>query len=398
MDEQFLPIGEGSFQELDTTPGSAPAPLEERIAVIALLKATQVGAVTVHRIVQNFGSARAALGADDATLQAVGQLKDEAIRSLRETIASGFAEKQVELADRLGVRLLLPSDSEYPSLLRRIHNPPAALFVQGRQLPDDNRAVAVVGSRAASEPGIEIAHQIGAGLDRAGLCTVSGMALGIDGAAHRGSLQETGNTVAVLGCGVDVLYPPKHRKLRDNLLQKGAIVSELFLGAGPENKHFPMRNRIIAGMSIGTVVVEASSRSGSLITANYAIQENRTVFAVPGHPFSKQHEGCNFLLRQGVIPIRHAGDLIEDLAPQLGLTLGGQKELELETDFSDLDPDEQRVVEALDSIEEIHADKLADLLKIDTSRLGALLMMLEMKGVIQRVPGDRYRRRSSYRR
>ncbi|MCB2199753.1 DNA-processing protein DprA [bacterium] len=389
-----LPIGEGSLDELDEQSEFERAPDDERAAVLSLLKASNIGASTVRSIIEAFGSARAALTANDSTLSSVGKLKEDAIRSLREAVGDGFGEKQLEMAERLGARVLLMTDPEYPPLLKTIHNPPVSLFVQGNVLPSDNRAVAIVGSRAATEPGVEIAHQLGAGLDKAGVCTVSGMALGIDGAAHRGSLQESGNTVAILGCGIDVLYPKAHRKLRDELLQSGTLVSELFLGAGPEQKHFPMRNRIIAGMSMGTVVVEASRRSGSLITANYAMQENRSVFAVPGHPLAKSHEGCNYLLRQGVIPVRHAGDLLEDLAPQLGLTLGGQQGFPLDMEPEELTDDEQRVYDKLDTVDSIHADKLADQLKMDASRLGAILMMLEMKGVAQRLPGDRYRKRA----
>lgn len=392
-----LPIDEGSLDDLNESPEPfQPAPDDERAAVLTLLKATEVGAASVRRIVDAFGSARAALSADDRTLERIAKIPPEAIRELREAQADGFGEGQLDQAARLGVRVLLPSDPEYPPLLRNIHNPPAALFVQGKPLPFEGRAVAVVGSRAATAAGVEVAHQIGAGLDLAGVVTVSGMALGIDGAAHRGSLQESGTTVAVLGCGVDVVYPSRHRKLHDEIVLKGTLVSELFLGTGPEAKNFPMRNRIIAGMSVGTVVVEAAERSGSLITANYALQENRQVFAVPGHPLSKAHEGCNFLLRQGAIPVRHAGDLLEDLAPQLGLTLGGggQEALDFERVAQTLEPDERRVVELLDPVAEIHADKLADMLRIDASRLGAMLMMLEMKGLVQRLPGDRYRRRA----
>jgi len=192
------------------------------------------------------------------------------------------------------------------------------------------------------------------------------------------------------------VYPKRHQKLRDQIVREGVLVSELFLGAGPEAKNFPMRNRIIAGMSVGTVVVEAAERSGSLITANYALQENRQIFAVPGHPLSKAYEGCNFLLRHGAIPVRHAGDLLEDLAPQLGITLGGggQQRIDFEQASETLDPDERRLLELLDPVEEIHADKLADKLRIDASRLGAMLMMLEMKGLVQRLPGDRYRKRA----
>ncbi len=372
-----------------------PTDEAEKAAVLNLVSATNVGARSVSRLIDTFGSAKEVLTADDNTLEAVGKLTLDSIRDLREAIGNGFGEEQIERANKLGARILIPSDHEYPDLLNQIHSPPAALYVSGNKLPTDNKAIAVVGSRKSSEAGLELAHQIGAGLNKAGVSVVSGMAYGVDAAAHRGSLQESGNTVAVLGCGVDVVYPKQNRKLYDEIMRKGSMVSELFLGAGPEARNFPMRNRIIAGMSVGTVVIEATKKSGSLITASMALNENRQVFAVPGHPFSENHEGSNFLLRQGATFIRHAGDLLEDLIPQLGLeeTSGKQVDLLLNEDPDDLSTDEKKVYRALDPVEPIHADKLSNLLKIDTSRLGAMLLMLEMKGVVQRIPGDRYRRR-----
>lgn len=366
----------------------------ERASILTLLKATDVGAATVRKLIKTFDSAKAALGADDDTLERIGGLKRESLETLRAAQADGFGEAELEMAARLGARILILSDEEYPQLLKLIHNPPAALYVLGENLPTEDRAVAVVGSRRASEPGIEIAHQIGAGLSQSKLHVISGLAYGIDAAAHRGAVQEGGNTVAVLGSGVDVVYPPRHRKLYDSIIREGAVVSELFLGVGPESRNFPMRNRIISGIAAATVVVEAAARSGSLITASEALSENRSVFAVPGHPLSRNYEGCNYLIRQGATLVRHAGDILEDLAPQFGLPAPGvgQYGLALAGDPEDLDEFELRVWKALDRVEPRHADEVAEELKVDASRLGVALMQLEMGGLIQRLPGDRYRR------
>jgi DNA processing protein len=267
-----------------------------------------------------------------------------------------------------------------------------ALFVLGQNMPHANHAVAVVGSRKATEAGIEVAHQIGAGLSLAGVTVVSGMAYGIDAAAHRGALQEGCNTVAVLGSGVDQVYPKQHRTLYDQIVRDGAVISELFLGAGPEARNFPMRNRIIAGMAAATVVAEAAEKSGSLITASLALEENRTVLAVPGHPLSKGHAGCNYLIRQGAGFVRHAADVLEDLAPELGFDPPEQETIDFDETPVSLSPDEKKVYEELDRVEAIHSDKIADTLRMDASRLGVLLMKLEMAGLVQRLPGDRYRR------
>ncbi|MCB2211412.1 DNA-processing protein DprA [bacterium] len=367
----------------------------ERAATLTLLRATEVGATRVRKLLEVFGSAGMTLSASDGTLERVGGLSPETVRSLREAEGDRFGEQQLERAEKLGVRVLLPDDDEYPELLRNIHNPPAALFVIGEKLPTDGRAVAIVGSRNATEAGVEISHQLGAGLAKAKVNVVSGMALGIDGAAHRGALQEGGQTVAVLGCGVDKVYPRQHTKLHGEISRRGTVVSELFLGAGPEARNFPMRNRIITGMSSAVVVVEAGAKSGSLITARYALEENRPLFAVPGHPLSRGHEGVNWLLRSGAGFVRHAGDLLEDLAGPLQLDrfLADQESLALDDLPDDLPPEERRIVEALDRVDGIHADKLADTLNVDASRLGAMLLMLELKGLVQRLPGDRYRRR-----
>ncbi|MBD3164989.1 DNA-protecting protein DprA [bacterium] len=366
---------------------------EEVAAVLDLLRSEKIGARTVWRLIRVFESARMTMAADDHTLERVGGLTPDSIRELREAHGNGFGAAQLERSERLGTRILLPGMNEYPPLLRRIHSPPAALFVSGKPLPTHERCVAMVGSRAASEAGLELAHQIGAGLAKADVAVISGMALGIDGASHRGCLQEGGPTVAVLGCGVDVLYPKKHRKLRDEIARHGSIVSELTMGAGPEAKHFPMRNRIIAGMSVGSVIVEAGVKSGSLITANYALQENREIFTCPGHPLSRSHEGSNWLLRQGAIPVRHAGDILEDLAARFGMEFKGrQRELPLDAVPDDLDEDETRLFHLLEAVLTMHADTVATRLAMDASRTGALLLGMELKGYIQRVPGDRYRK------
>jgi DNA processing protein len=372
----------------DNPPGAG-----ERAAVLNLVRATGLGARRVASLLEIFGSARAAASADETTLHQVGGLSREAIESLREAAGEGFGELELERAASLGARIVLPRDPDYPDLLRRIHAPPMALYMLGENPPKEDRAVAVVGSRAATEAGTEVAHQIGAGLSMAGVHVVSGMAHGIDGAAHRGALQEGGNTVAVLGSGVDVVYPREHRGLYDEIVRDGCVVSELFLSAGPEKRNFPMRNRIIAGMSAATVVAEAAEKSGSLITASLALDENRTVLAVPGHPLSKKHAGCNYLIRQGASMVRHAADVLEDLAPELGLTLGrgAQAGLDLGGDTEGLGDEEKRVLAVLDRVEPVHADIIADRVRIDTSRLGVLLMQLEMAGYVQRIPGERYR-------
>jgi|GEM_PF-64402 len=364
----------------------------EKAAILNLLKATDLGVKTVWKLSEQFSSARSALTASDYTLESVGGLKPDSIRGIREAVGDGFGETQLENARKLGGRILIAGEDEYPPLLANAASPPAVLFAIGKPLPSNGKAVAVVGRRKANEPGLELAHQISAGLTKAGLCVVSGMAYGIDAAAHRGSIQEGGPTVAVLGCGIDLVYPKQHRKLRDEIIRNGTVVSELFMGSSPEARNFPMRNRIIAWMSLGTVVIEANAKSGSLITASYALQENREVFAVPGHPLSPGHEGTNHLLKHGAALTRHAGDVIEILAQLLGIDGDAisQGELLLDASPDGLEDEELRVYTTLDPVEKIHADSLSEKLELDTSRLSVLLLSMELKGVVKRLPGDHY--------
>ncbi len=370
-------------------------PDDEKAALLNLLRATDVGVKTVRRLIERFDSAMMALSADDSTLESVGGLGREQIRTLREAEGEDFGGRELERVRALGGRVIVRGEGEYPLPLAKSPDPPVILYLLGKPLPVDGRAVAVVGRRKASAPGLELSHQIGAGLVRGGVAVVSGMALGIDSAAHRGALQEGGHTVAMFGCGLDVVYPRQHRKLYDQIVREGTLVSELFLGSAPEAKHFPMRNRIIAWTCSGTVVVEAPAKSGALITANYALQDGREVFAVPGHPLSPGHEGCNYLLRQGATPVRHAGDILEDLSPLLGLLPSAEQQaLPLDAAPKGLDEVERKIFERLDPVEKVHADRLADELEIDTSRLGATLLGLELRGYVVRLPGDQYLRKS----
>ncbi len=364
---------------------------EEKAVLLALLRAKELGSQTAWKISEVFDSARGIVAADDSTLQHIGELKAETIQTFRAALSNGFGYRQLEIAKKLGVNILVAGEKGYPTLLSQAFSPPAILYAWGNPLPADDRTVAMVGSRKADDPSKELAHQIGAGLVKAGLTTISGMAYGIDAAAHRGSMQEGGHTVAVLGCGVDVVYPPQHKKLRDQIIREGTVVSELFLGAGPEAKHFPMRNRIIAWMSTATVVVKAAQRSGALITAAYALQENREVFACPGHPLSPGYAGTNHLLKQGAHIARHAGDVLEVVAPMVGLDLAtGQEELNLDATPTGLDKEEELIYTTLDPVEKIHADKLSAMINLDTSRLGVLLLSMELKGLVKRLPGDHY--------
>jgi DNA processing protein len=247
--------------------------------------------------------------------EAFGELIPEAARrALASGAARRAAENEAARAAASGVRLLGWDDSDYPERLRRVFDPPPVLWVRGRLVPGEGAtSVAVVGSRAASPQGLELARRISQDLAEAGATVVSGLARGVDSAAHRGALAGGGRTIAVLGSGLDRVYPAENGQLAAAVAESGAVVSEFPLGTGPRPEHFPRRNRVIAGWGVGVLVVEAAARSGALVTARAALDEGREVMAVPGHPSQPGSAGTNALIRDGAVLVRDAGDVAEAL-------------------------------------------------------------------------------------
>ena len=289
------------------------------------------------------------------------------------------------------------SDVRYPTALAAIHDPPPQLWVRGQ--PDVLRAptVAIVGSRTASPYALEVSRRLGADLARRNVTVVSGMARGVDSAAHRGALEGGGTTVAVFGCGVDVIYPPEHRALAERICEHGAIVSEFRPGTPPLKSHFPRRNRIISGLSLAVVVVEAAEGSGSLITADFALEQGRAVLAVPGNVLGGRNFGSHALLRDGAKLVECADDILEEIP--LGLAVGGFAEPRR----SALDADAQRreskpmnsasqdpVLRSMDAGETYDLDEIAERSGVDRVRLLPRLLELELAGALLRVEGGRF--------
>jgi len=284
---------------------------------LALRRVHGAGPRTCRLLLDRFGSAEQIFKATEDEIAAAG-----VGRKVAGSIAgfNDFAPLEKELCElpRLGARLVRWTDEEYPANLKQIADPPHYLVARGLLEPRATACVAVVGARAASEAGLRMAQRLGFELAAHGFVVVSGLARGIDGAAHRGALEAGGRTIAVLGCGIDVAYPPEHRGLADSIVERcGAILSELPLGSAPLPENFPSRNRILSGLSLGVVIVEAAEKSGSLITARMALEQDRQVFAVPGSPLSGKTRGSNRLLREGAVLVECVEDVIEDLAPQM---------------------------------------------------------------------------------
>ena len=286
--------------------------LDRRAYWIWLQHALQVGSSKPRHILESFGSIEDFYRAGPREWGLLGIFTQRELSAMREY---PLQEAQAQLAHcvQLGQTVLTPEDGEYPFLLRQIHNPPAVLYVQG-ELPDfaEVPAISIVGTRKATLVGKRVAHSLGYGLAKGGAVVVSGGALGIDTAAHKGALLAGGKTVCVLGCGIDYPYLAANTSLREAISHSGALLSEYPPGTPALRNHFPIRNRLISGLSVGTVVVEAAEKSGSLLTANNAIHQNRDVFAVPGLVGSRMSQGPNNLLREGMKAVSCANDILEE--------------------------------------------------------------------------------------
>ena len=260
----------------------------------------------------SFGSAQKVFEAGEAAWKATGLLEEKDLFLLSKT-PLGDAQKIVEKCDRLEIDILTPEDDAYPDRLRGIYQKPMALFIKGT-LPDidDEVLVTVVGTRSVTEYGRQVAYSLSKRLAMSGAVIVSGLAYGVDTCAHRGALDGGGRTIAVMGCGVDYNYPAGNRKLKEEILQNGCIISEFLPGTAPIPSHFPVRNRILSGLSLGTLVVEAPMKSGALITARHALEQGRDVFAVPGNISSKGSQGPNRLLKDGAKPVTRSSDILEE--------------------------------------------------------------------------------------
>ncbi|MFN3534468.1 MAG: DNA-processing protein DprA [Desulfatiglandales bacterium] len=296
-------------------------------------------------------------------------------------------QKEYIRAQRLGAQILTYWDKRYPSLLKEIKYPPVLLYCLGRPIWESMPLVAVVGSRHPSHYGRRVSNGLAYGLSKRGICVVSGLAAGIDTSAHEGAISSGGHTVAVLGTGLDVIYPKANRSLFEKIPKQGAIITEFPLGTPPDPKHFPIRNRIISGISLGVVVVEATRSSGSLITASMAAEEGREVFAVPGSIESMKSTGCHYLIRQGAKLVEKVEDILEEL--RLPNHFSGSSESKAEGHLEGLNREELTILDHLER-DPIHIDELSRALGIDTGALSSLLISLELKGLIAQLPGKFY--------
>ena len=350
---------------------------------------------TLTRLVREFGSPQT------VSLASIQELQDrgDVSHAVATAIAHGpshsvraMAEQEACRIDKQGISVLTILDPFYPQKLSRIPDPPPLLYLSGALVPSDDRAIAIVGARKATPTGLAFTEALCQTLATLGFTIVSGMARGIDAAAHRGALKAQGRTMAVLGCGIDNTYPPEHRKLREAIETQGAVVSEFPLGTQPRPFHFPRRNRIISGLSYGVVVTQASRNSGSLITARCALEHNREVFAVPGSVKEGKHEGPHGLIKQGAKLVENAGDIIEELFPQLDESFQDHVK-NAAFDRGHAPPDiSTHEKEVLDLITEdpISVDEVLAQARLLPAEVMGLLLALELNGMVKQVPGSCY--------
>jgi DNA processing protein len=354
---------------------------------VALARVKGLGCAGFKRLAGHFPDPSAAFAASLEQLSQVPGLDKDAIHAVLHFSEWKEAETETRRAQEAGVRLVPFSDPAYPERLRAIADAPPLLYVKGEILPGDERAVAIVGSRSASDYGLKVARSISRELALRGFTVVSGMARGIDGAAHEAALDGGGRTIAVLGCGVDRVYPPEYVSLYRRIIQQGAVLSEFPIGTRPAAFNFPTRNRLISGLALGVVVVEATEKSGSLITAALALEQNREVFAVPGEAGSSRSRGAHRLIRQGAKLVESAADIVEEIAPQLA----GQPDLALPRRLlPEQCGEETRRVFNLLQERILHIDEVIETSGLSSARVSQILLDLELQGFLRQLPGNRY--------
>jgi DNA processing protein len=340
-----------------------------------------IGPARIQRLLDRFETLEAAWTASPGELGAV--LDERSVESLVRTRSTLSLDGEMERIKRLGMEVVTLGEARYPRLLAEIPSPPPVLYYKGTLVPEDAIAVAIVGTRRSTAYGRQVTNQLATELAEAGVTIVSGLARGIDGAAHRAAVRAGGRTLAVLGSGVNVIYPGEHADLAAEIAEHGAVLSDYAPDTKPDAVNFPPRNRIISGLALGIVVVEAPSRSGALITGDFAADQGREVFVVPGSVLSHASAGCNRLLRDGARPVTCAADILEDL------NLGQRAEQAAAQQALPETEDERRLL-ALLTAEPQHIDELCAAANLAITQGSVLLSMMELKGFVRNVGAQHY--------
>jgi DNA processing protein len=351
---------------------------------IGLTLVPEVGPVMSKKLLAALGSPENIFRAGINDLLAVQGISRERAGNIRDFRLWDVVEKQLKVIEKKGIKVVVYHDPDYPLVLKEIDGAPIVLYMKGNYLPEDRYAIAVVGSRKYTSYGESVTQRIASDLASSGFTIISGMARGVDTLSHKAALSSGGRTIAVLGTGLDVCYPSENRSLVERAAASGCVVSEFPPGTIPSRENFPRRNRLISGLSLGVLVVEATLESGSLITANFALEQNKEVFAVPGNITSRNSEGTNRLIKQGARVATEANDIIEELAPQLRGFIKMQHRQTMS-----LSPEEEKVCGAL-TREPRHIDLVSRETGLTVSKILDLLLGLELKGVVRQTSGKRF--------
>jgi DNA processing protein len=358
--------------------------------LLTLNSIEKLGSIGVKKLLEHFGSAEKVLSSSEKELCSVEGVSHAVAQNIIHQKNKLDINKELDLVKKNDVKIISIQDKDYPENLKNIYDPPIIIYVKGKLLEKDNLSVAVVGSRKASIYGLSCAEKFALQLAELGITIVSGMARGIDSASHRGALKAKGRTIAVLGSGLLNIYPPENKNLFEQISKEGAVISEFPMRAKPLAENFPRRNRIISGLSLGAIVVEASRNSGALITADLALEQGREVFAVPGKVDSVNSFGVNVLIKQGAKLITSIDDVVGELAPRLkGLIKDSNKNSpEKNTLKAGLDLNKEEM--ALFNFVEDKAKHIDDLVRetnLPVSNVMSILMNLELKHIVKQLPG-----------
>jgi DNA processing protein len=366
-------------------PSEATDPL---VSELTLTMVPGVGPRIRQQLLEHFGTADAVLSASSSELRSVKRVGAKLCQAIVRARDQIDAEAEINRCRGMGIEIVLESSERYPRPLRDLPDPPGVLFVRGNLLPCDSLAIGVVGSRHATHYGLQQAERLAGSLARAGITVVSGLARGIDAAAHRAALAAGGRTIGVLASGVLNVYPPEHKELAEKVAACGAVISESPPLAEPLSGMFPQRNRIISGLSLGVLVIEASTRSGALITARHAMEQGRDVFAVPGPVTSRMSQGCHRLIRDGAKLVETVDDILEELGPLVTSTPtpGDEREIRHPAELA-LNDLERKVLEAVPT-EAATVDQVISQSQLAPPQVLATLSVLEMRRLVRRLSGN----------
>jgi DNA processing protein len=354
---------------------------------LALSLVPGVGSTLFKRLLERFKTPEAVFRAPARELSVVEGLGEKVVQDICRGPFEKGVERELYLLEKVGGKIVTSGDEGYPKRLKEIYDPPPVLYVRGQIKKEDELAIAIVGSRKTSPYGRWFTERVSRELVQQGVTVVSGMARGIDSVAHQGAVSEGGRTIAVLGCGVDIVYPRENRKLCEQIMDHGAVVSEFPMGSPPEAGHFPKRNRIISGLSLGVVVVQAGKGSGSLITANYALEQGRDVFAVPGNVGAESSQGTNQLIKEGAKLVVSSGDILEEILPHWKRD---EKKIEEVEDRGKGLSEEERALYALLGDVPLHIDAIIRETQLEPGKVSSLLLNLELKGMVSQWPGKSF--------